>query len=380
MKLVNCEHKNLLILKGVGCMKKIISLMFTMVMVFSMTETVFASDGAKYELDTQTKNGIINGLRAIEDQKEQFGLFDVDFQEIMVANPIYSYEYLNEDVPVFSELWMTYPLVSGEKIVAFATNTGNGEYQVDSALVKEIGDNVTFSDSFALVYDATSCYLYTGYTLIPLYEFGSAINSREVLTDELNYLPFLENVYISDVVTYESLGYTNVETRSSTYIGCNVPIVLQALPDGRDSYICWAATIASIVNYRNGTNLTAINIAQYYYGNDYYNRPGTNVYVVRWMAANYCQTYSYQAKTLSDSLIAKNLSEGYPLYGVFSYQNGSHAVCIYGINTSLKCIYVMDPESSYKMAASYSTSGYSYISRFSGVELTYVGTGASCWV
>ncbi|MBE6690794.1 MAG: hypothetical protein E7590_05875 [Ruminococcaceae bacterium] len=68
-----------------------------------------------------------------------------------------------------------------------------------------------------------------------------------------------------------SVGYQSpslVRSDAPVLYICPVPVVPQVY-----SELCWAACIASIRNYKQGTNLTAEEVARAYYGDENFNRP-----------------------------------------------------------------------------------------------------------
>ena len=70
----------------------------------------------------------------------------------------------------------------------------------------------------------------------------------------------------------------------------------------------------------------------------------------------------------SDSALVTNISNGYPVFGIFGWLSGYHAVTIYGINAITGYISVMDPEFGVTTALHNGTS-YVYTSSYSGVNL-----------
>jgi hypothetical protein len=89
----------------------------------------------------------------------------------------------------------------------------------------------------------------------------------------------------------------------------------------------------------------------------------------------YGTTHNYYSSIPSDSTIINKLSNNKPLYSVWSYSGGRHAMVIYGMNIIGGYISIMDPEYGFASAVSNGTT-YKYTSLYSGVSLSLSGYGA----
>lgn len=178
-------------------------------------------------------------------------------------------------------------------------------------------------------------------------------------------------MYKSETITY---GVVLPET---TY-KCNVTNVLQG------NLLCWAATTACIVNYVKDTNYDAQDVLVKCgdiatgpnYGMDRKDMPK--------VFQRYGMSYQYKNYVPTISIIEKNIKNDYPMFGSFywgkSYNNpeGGHSGTIYGCTTSnqdssLNCIYVMDPQYGAETAM-YSSGTYKYIAGSSGYAVWLIST------
>lgn len=255
-----------------------------------------------------------------------------------------------------------YPITENHELIAFAINN-DGKFQISTGLVQDINNTVDTNTPFALIYDKKGCYLYSADRFALLKETSLKDTSRSVL-DVNNVTVDTNNLELSALIDSRSLGYTNLFQAKASCEECPVDFVSQNPP----SNICWAAVIASIANYCNGTSLTAVSVAQAFYGASNYDR-GINDSVAPSIFDDYDLSYTYKNQKPSDNVMLGNIQDDYPIYGSFTWSGGRHGGVIYGINVIGGYIYIMDPESGFT-SASASSSGYKYVSDYSNVTLT----------
>ena len=143
------------------------------------------------------------------------------------------------------------------------------------------------------------------------------------------------------MLVHTDLGYTprRQSTPQNLWM-CSVNYVTQQPYE----YICWAASIACITNYIRGTLYTAVEIAQDCLGSNFNQKLGFPA--IPELLNEYLDDAAYYtgAENLFDSHIMGNLSQGYPLLGVFYSEWGSHAVTIYRYySVDYGTIWIMDP-------------------------------------
>lgn len=340
--------------------RRIMALCLVIAIVFSISVNAIVFAEEPPDVWESDRSGINNALNAIEVTKRDFGLDQVDFSSIYAGEKALAYEYSGDG---FEELYSFYPLFVDDDLVALAISPDGEHYQIDTDLVAII-KTIAVSE-IALVYDCENCYLYTDGSFFVLREFEEDIVGRGKLNVDIES----ESIYTTDLAPARSLGYmAPIQSRASYYASCSVTHVTQNPP----SSICWAASVACIVNYCVGVNLTAVDVAKQYYGEDY-NNSATTTQVVSLLSYTY-GLYYQKDTTPTDNEIYSSLSSDRPVYARFTWVNSSgvtkgHAVVIYFINTSSRYITVMDPEFGYK-SAFHDGTAYTYVSSYSGVTLT----------
>lgn len=350
-------------MKGKINVKRVISFVTVLCLAVSLNiYPAFATDNSS-GCDAN-KEELINILNFIELQKVSFGLGSVDFDTLEIGGRIPAYEYINED---FQEIFGFYPLFSNSELVALALSTDGESFQIITALADEISK--IGASQFAIIYDVTGCYLYDGSRLILL--AGESLNGDDRSTLPEDATVFKDKILLANLRETKPLGYvSHVEKSSERRVYCNVDVVLQNY-----SNICWAACIACINNYLNGTTLTAREVA--------IKKAGSNVESVfnvglkssraaEFMRETYGLRYDFRDGGLSESAIVGNLNNNYPIYALFSWQNngGSHVVVINGIDIFGCYLYIMDPL--YGLMGVTYTPGdkISFIAPYEGLTLT----------
>lgn len=341
---------------------KITSILLSLLFVFLSTFSVCAVTSTESSIN----NGIIEALQNAEYIKDELGLDSFDFSEITISNPIYTYEYTNQGL---LENNLMYPLKVDDVLVAWAIpldDSSDTKYQITTALIYETNSVLQDNTNFALIYDYEYCYLYDGSEFYQLAEVTHNVENRSVLNVDNVYMDDFD-IQLTNIDESVCLNYSfNQNTRVQTYYECPVGYVTQ----NPSPYLCWAATIASIVNYKKGTSYTAVDVAKKHYGNTNYNRTLTIGEEDNILISDYLLLYLHKDKIPGDSVIGKNIINDYPVYATFKNSNGGyHAVVIFGINTISGYISVMDPLSG-ACSATISGSGYRYVSVNSGVTFT----------
>ena len=297
----------------------------------------------------------------------------VDFTNLSVGEELKMYEYTENG---FAELRSCYPLFYQNSLVALAIDVGNGLYQISTDITSEI-DELNL-DSVAIVYDNTCAYVYDGERFHLLRQNSTEIEGRLSLS-EANVNQYTGNLATASMDSFEPLSYnytttTNGNARSDVMATCYIDLVTQ-LPYAN---ICWAAVIASIVNYREDTSLTAVDVAKGYYGTAF-NRI-LSASTMPSILSNYGVTgYSYRVNDPDVAVMFNNLSRGYPICGVFTHSNGGHVATIFCVHKFDGYIMVMDPELSSFQFCYYTNGNFSYVSSYSGVNLTLAAASCRYW-
>lgn len=342
--------------------KGLIAICLSFIMPLSLISMTSTADNTDY-LTYEQKTSIIEALNYIEPQKSIVGLEGTNFSLLNIGKPIQTYNYINNQ---FVESRVMYPISENNKLVAFAISNDdllNPRFQITMGLVKEINNTVTSNMPFALVYDKIGCYIYTSDRFTILKETHINDIKRSILKPNDTEMKNLD-LNLTEINECNALGYKSDLNTKGIYYECPVKFVSQNPP----SSLCWAGTIASIVNYCNGSSLSAVSVAQGYYGTSDYDR-GINDSEVPSVFSNYRLYYTYKNQRPSENVILNNILNDYPVYGSFTWSNGRHAGVVYGINSIGGYIYIMDPEFGFT-SASVSSSGYTYVSSYSNVTLT----------
>lgn len=326
--------------------------------------------------DDEYKQGIISELQKIESIKHSLQLGDVSFANLKVSRPINTYilasSGLIESEPI-------YLLIQENTIVAVASeiNINNEKkYQISTQLVEQLNQELTLCSEFALIYDKQNCYIFSNNELELLTASGMISNDRVALSEVVDNLD-LEQIHTSALSASSDLGYnSSIQTRAiGRYYSCNVSYVTQ-LPYQN---ICWAATAACIINYINGTNYTAVDVASNYFLIDF-NVPLPHSDIEELLNTYYSLGYTYKQQVPSDSVISNNLRNGKPVWGNFISSSGTgHAVTVFGVDILGGYLSVMDPLFGSATTTTNSNGMKIYRSNYSGNNLYFQSAACKYW-
>lgn len=324
-------------LKKIACL-----LLCALVLITSLNIHIYA------DANQEDYSSLISALQNIESQKEWVGLENVEFADFKVSAPIQTYHYTADG---FVEASMYYPLLIDGVLTALAIAKADGDdvqYQITTELVDEINGVVTSTMDFAIVYDSDGCYIYDGIDFVSIYVNSEPIEQRLSITDSA-VPPSAENIALSNMKRTTSLGYSSPkQARVIIVYSCSVPVVRQP----NNSSWCWAASVCSIVNYKNQTNYTIENVVQNWFG--VLRNSGIPYSEVQSVLRQYGLTY-YDVGMPNGSLMTYNIQADYPMYASFEVSgNQHHGVVITGFNPSNSCIWLMDPESDHYVYSYYS--------------------------
>lgn len=341
-------------------LKKILCVIISFILCMELSITALASESV-FGLREDEKASLFDVINDIEYQKDLLGLSDVNFNELCIGAPVQTYIYKND---TFENGIQMYPITINNNLIFWAIKY-DGKFQVTTALTSEVNDKIDANTPFSIIFDKNSSYLFVDGEFVFLRESDIEDDTRSVISTSLSTLNDIQD---ADILTTTlsancKLNYSGSVARVSNYYGCNVSFVSQNPP----SNLCWAATIACIVNYKKGTSLSAVSVAQGYYGSGDYNY-GLNISYVPGILANYGLSYSYQNITVTSNVILTNLMNDYPIYSSWVYPGGAHAVCIYGVNPVGGYLYIMNPASGFTSATA-TEGGYTYVSSNSGATL-----------
>lgn len=366
--------------------KKIVVGILSAVMLFS---SVIISNAAEREvisgeqiitleklLNRQQVISLMEILNDVEDQKDFIGLSGVDFAALKIGVPVQTYNYIDN---AFEEARKMYPLTYNNELVLWVIDN-NGQFQITTALVKEVNSAIGSNVPFSIVYDRSSSYLYVNDNFVLLGSSALQDITRAVLEPDsimpggdLKTTALTENTTLGyKASTNSDLVCASAYAKSAPiYYECGVSYVSQAPYEN----LCWAASVASIVNYCKGTSLSAASVAQECYGMSNFDLPIFD-FDAPTILSDYNLEYMYREQVPSNNVIQENLMANYPIYSNFSTGTTGHATVIYAINTRGGYIYLMDPEFGF---ASIGPSSYSYVSGYSGATLTLISASCYSW-
>lgn len=323
------------------------------------------------------QTALIDVLRYVETQKAQFGLENVNFSTLSIGNPIHTYEYINNGLRPLQPI---YPLRSGERIVAIAQSTADGNCQISTNFAHKLNDSA--ADSVAIIYDANGAYLFDGTLFTRLYENIEPIQSRETLSDltsSNSAVPFSLNsevsifnsnpIVLADLEDASPLNYTPSISRSVIY-SCDVDFVQQT-----QTLTCWAASIACICNYIRCTTYTSSYVVNKVYStySITLDDDETSINFRRELSdvATYMRgifrlaKYAYCTDSFSTNYAISSLQNDHPLilnfYPVNDITATKHAVVVSAANVTSSYLTLMDPQYGF-ITASHNGSYFTYTS------------------
>lgn len=166
----------------------------------------------------------------------------------------------------------------------------------------------------------------------------------------------------------------NSNARSlNTYIRCEVDFVPQ-----NEYNICWAASIACIVNYLKTQDYTAYDVATDHYG-QYFNQglaQYQEINILRKYGVNYASVAKINDKDSQFALFKYNIERHFPMYAYFRHSGGDHISVIYGVEDFAKYVYIMEPNTGFVTLSYDSSIGYYFM--LPGDNYIYNFIYASC--
>lgn len=352
--------------------KKLMSLMLTLALTLGIFPiTGIAAETNEFTASAGEREAITATLQYVEEDKNAFNLDEVEFGSLFIGNRIYAYEYTETGL---DELYVTFPIFYNGEILALATKVSENNFQVSANLASEL--NMFRNSNVALVYDSDAVYVFDGDGFSLLKESSVTSSYRQSFQNGYSDMS-MGNIKLCDLKKSVELNYTpSASARAQTYFSCPVKYV----PQGAKTDLCWAATIACIVNYVKNRNLTAKDVAIAECGSSDYDdyNVGKSTSECDDILQKYGLNYTYLNHAASDLAILENIQTGYPLYGSFGNDHRSHAGTIYGINIVSGYITVMDPLMGSTTALS-KNGDYTYFNTDMGENISLEKTVCYIW-
>lgn len=304
------------------------------------------------------------------------------FNRLLCGYKIHAYECI-EGTLVEAD-FSFYPLFYDDILICMVQKVvcDNGEsyVQLTECFLEEFNNVYQNGEKIALIYDVDSCYfVFANGEREQIGSFTMPVSYRDVLDDTIS----IESVVFETVKKISSYNAMFIQTQNmnarSTPTYQSASISVDYVTQNPPSKICWAASVACIGNYLTSEDYTAVDVARYVSPENYNQSVNTDV-AMRALYNIYGIDYAYfRAYThlVSEEILYNNLSQGYPIFSVWSdSQNSSsaHAVVIRGILTN-SYVMVMDPDFGFTTAWM-SDSYYRYVSSLYGTEQIFYYFGS----
>ena len=320
-------------------MKKLICLFLSCAIVFCCTISALSANessfiSAESALESMIVSETQNLLRAIEPEKELYGMGQVNFSNLKLGKQIPVYSYTTGGA-VLDNSTRYYPILDGSKWVATATVSINESnvpiIQVSSEYAEDFTAEFSDTAEIALLFDANSAYIVSNEktalaAIAPINDHTKTtyVQSKNALSLEFTGIK----------ASYDlSLTSQNANVSRNADYYCYLPVPCIKQPTGSNA--CWAACIAAIRTYY-GTETTIDNV---------YDFSGKTKYegASNPQASNFLESYGFEVTWYYDNLFSWNTLRYYissysnPIYAGVSYDvnnngtpDGGHAIVIRG--------------------------------------------------
>lgn len=349
-------------------MKKVISIILIIILIFSVSAVNTSAETGK----ASDVDGIIFSLNAVWSVKEQMGLSKVDFEALTYSDSVMAYDYTDEGLVFNSEF---IPIKYEEEVIGWVIKklTDGAFYQFTTAFAEEVNRIADDDTEFAIIYGYDASYFYDGKEIYTIGNVSIPVEGRKALesAEQLEY----ENAALRSIGENCALPYSNsgISSRAPVYFSCNVAKVSQ----NPYEHLCWAASVACIVNYLKKTNHTAVSVAKDWRGT--LTDKGLNLAEEVKVLEKYGISYTYKYSDPSANVMLKNIQNGYPLFGMFKHMYGHHACVIYGVNIMAGYFYVMDPIDGFCNGSYSPANVHMYVSPSTGLAMVLDQASCKYW-
>lgn len=331
-------------------MKKIlVSMVLTASLLCSFIVPAFATNETSTAVPSDARDAIELVISTIAFEKESYGYADVDFSKIQIGEVIPTYTLFNDkSIQATAEIF--YPVLDEfDNLIALAVVCSDKENEtyafLSSELVPALNKCLGTNENVALVYDDRGVYCWNGTsaTLLAREDLAESVAGRASLSDITTEELSVVNTNQVEAICDLGLDFDSPSTiaNGDEYVYISVPLKQQ--PSG--SMWCWAACMASILQFEKGGSYTTNNI-----GNKYTNSTSTGASITN--LQNWYKDYGLYYSLHNDVSYQKNyvtilniLGNRHPIHGDFcrSDYKARHGAVIRGINTDAKSFSVMDP-------------------------------------
>lgn len=352
--------------------RKIISLLLVVCMLIPFGLTAYAAEADANSLEIEVADRI---------EQMVFAAYSDSPGQYRVNDPITIY---NADIEC---MYYILPVFCGQNCVGTVEVDTTGNVSLTENVVLYTNISELTSSEYLLYTSGGVVYAEVSGNVFELYDSGFYISLSNDFTD----LPYTEKVATVDTCLENTPSNFDINTVAETVdlvyiIDSNISLFAEVpsveakncaiskfITQGNYK-ICWAACVATIVNFKNGRNLSAENVASAL-GHNYTSSSYTGASVSQTVSAlsYYGLSYSNTNAKLSWTRVKSNINANSPFIMGITSSAGGHMLTGYGYgcqygdddaDASMRYVQVWDPNG-YKRtlqyyASSYSLYGYSW--------------------
>lgn len=316
-----------------------VALLFTTTSFATSDEELTISDNMN-----ATLNSIKTVIQSIASEKEYYGFKDVDLTSIWLGKEIPTYSAENGELVRIQDS-SYYPILDADGNLISIADTTIDDGEIIAGISAEFVDTIwhyAAGHEVALLYDAVGVSLWDG-NVIRLANAKEMIQDRDLI-DDIAAEKFLE-ISTSDLSKSFSLNIScTIQPQgfedSSIYL--SAPVKRQ----DSDTLWCWAACMASMIQYETGENLTTNYVAGLYTNSATATAQMSEVKSRFKDFDLYYSSYGDGTNLVNVKIIWDSLYDDHPVWGGFTGAIGGHAVVIRGLDLSAATFSVMDPAAS----------------------------------
>lgn len=360
----------------------IFAILLPPVLALGPTDANMADEVNAVGLTQAQMQDIAQSLVDIEPAKGDLGLQDVNLFDLWIGNEILAYEYTKEG---FAQLeFSLYPLFAPDnEVVALVIKSGTGAEaetkQISTILASTVNEVIGESNQIALVYSAEGCAVYNGTDVKVVIETQTDIperallpeNAIEVVGERAALATCVPQYPIADYICRAQQGDTDEPVYDTVVLRTTL---VTKKSDGSESNLCWAGTMAMVLDYIDGGEHTIASVATDCLGR-YSNVSASTEDVRAYYSDEYGHRFLYLDPLESPYIHEYIYNNRYPLHGQFNAVTATglfHAALIYGVSGNASIIWIKDPdfgtETGYLANKSGNHHQIHYVSSVSGVK------------
>ena len=294
-----------------------------------------------HKIEKKTKSVVVDDFKNIQDvttyYSDSLNIDSNDMNNISIGHPFIIYSLTDSNQ---SEIYY-YPIINdrNKEVVVTVEVLRNADiwtYNIGTEYVEYL-NRINYCDNEYIFYSYEDVVYYdNGNQSISLY--GNGIDIEEVKNfQQLDFSKKIEAIS-NRISTFELKMDSQSQSYNSFELKAGYTPIMKGNtchlynPVGQGPYnLCWAASVATIVNYRNGTNLTAMNVANA--EGVGYNSGGLLTNVVNSLHRYGLTDYSAVSRTLTWTQIYENimnLSKPFYMACYYDFTQMGHAVICLG--------------------------------------------------